>query len=258
MSVFKLQIGLTDIEKSDNFAYDNIDSLNDDSNIKRVRYNIIKQSDEDEKAVVEWELNTDLPAVQNAIKYWEHTIRRPHLSMIQIVSQPALMLPTHFNFEIYIDFINLIPMTITPDFFVNEDYENLRSPTSTKFGDLEMSMNAAYENAGHDFIESSEYAVSHNTLDFYNPDAKLAVAPRFKSDFLLSPYTSRENKIDLRVKTFLDTHSKELMDLKVTEEHFLRNYGRLKVGTLITDPMTAYDSLVKYSRICRTSIVKED
>lgn len=258
MTVFKLQIGLTDVEESENFVYDDIDTTLDRPTIKRVRYNILKQSDEIEKATLEWKLNVDLPAVQSTIKYWEHTIRRPHLSMIQITSESNRFLPTHSNFEINIDFVNLLPLSINPEDYTDEDFENTCYPHNRRFGDLELGYHAAYNVAGYSYEETSEYAIFNDTLEYYNPEARPVAIPYFFIDFFLSKPAIKASKLDSRTLKFINDHQEEFMNLGIDKDTFLKTYGRFTAGTLLTEPLEAYTNIKDYPRICRTSIVKED
>jgi hypothetical protein len=258
MTVFKLQLGLTNVEESDNFVYDEIDPDPNKPNLDRVRYNILKQSTEDEKAVLEWKLNIDLPAVQNAIEYWEHTIRRPHLAMVQISTQSNHLLSTHSNIDINLDFVNLIPLSILPKEYTQEDLQNTFYPRNRQFGDLELKHHSAYDVAGFAYEETSEYAIYNDTLDYYNPDATPVAVPNFNINFFLSRPSIKSNRLDFNAKKFLKEHEQDLIDLGIDKELFLQKYGRLKAGILLSDPLEAYNSIRDYPRICRTSIVKED
>jgi hypothetical protein len=258
MAIFKLQLGLTDVEESDNFVYDEIKEELHSPDLSRARYNILKQTDEDEKAVVEWKLNIDLPAVQHAIEYWEHTIRRPHLAMVQISSEKNHLLSTYFNIDVNLDFINLIPLSITPKSYTAEDLQNTFYPNNRRFGDLNLGYHMSYDIAGFMYEETSEYAIQNDTLEYYNPEAVPVAIPTFNVDFFLSRPSIKTNRMDFKTIKFLEKHKEEMETRGIDTELFLQKYGRLKAGTLLTESLEAYDNFTNYPRICRTSIVKEE
>lgn len=258
MSIIKLQLGLTDVLETENFVYDKIEPDLEKPNLERIRYNILKQSTNDEKAVLEWQLNVDLPAVQNAIETWEHIIRRPHLAMIQFMSEQSYMLPTYHDIEINLDFVNLIPLPTKYKLFTQKDFENLIFSHSRQFGELMFSTHALYHAAGYEHEETAEYAIYMDTLEYYNPDAIPVAIPQFKIDFFLTRPSIKSNRPDFRTIKFLEKHKEEIESLGIDKDRFLQTYGRLKAGTLLTDPLDAYNAIKQYPRVCRTSIVKTE
>lgn len=251
--MIKLQIGFTDVANLDNLVFD--ESLDDDNN-ESTRYNIFKQST-DELATIEWKLNIEIPAVKRLIETWEYIIRVPHLAMIQKKQTTNKLLPTHADIDYFIEFINLLPLKNDFYFLSEEDFEYLQSP-NRNFGDLLIMSPVGYEVAGFNYEESSEYAVTEKTLDYYNPAALPVILPRFNVDFGLNPHQRKSKRYDISVLKFIDDNKQVFEQNNYSIERFKQTYGRLVVGTLINDPEDAYDIVNKYPYICRTSITKEE
>jgi hypothetical protein len=246
--MIKLQLGFTD-QDTENFIHE--DNADEDS----LRYNIIKQSPELEKASVEWKFNIDVLAVQNIIEAWENIIRGPHLAMVHKNKRPAHLLPTHFSYTINLEFINLLPLKYQIKMLQEEDFDNFTS--STIFGNLYLDVFSCYEEAGYDYAESAEYAIQNDTLEFYNIESEIAAIPRFTIDFSLNRHRLRKTNVDTRFARFMEKHDEEFKVRNIDKEHFKKKYGRLCIGELLTDPADVYNILSSYPYVCRTSFVKE-
>jgi hypothetical protein len=254
MTKINFVVGLTDVEDYDGFVYDIVTPVTD--NIKLVNYNIKKADTSIEKDSIIWEMDLTIDATKNVIKVWEHIIRRPHLTMVNIQSIESVMGPTYDNYILNINFMNLVP--ILSDYMSNltdADYEKITP--STNFGDMYLDTYALYMESNIEWRTTLEYAFAHNTLDKISKYVPVNVVPGFSFNFELkrNPVSS---SISSRSSDFTEwlNKNKDILTKNgyVIDEPYC-NVGRLCVGKLIGDPWEAYQKLQKYSRICRTSMV---
>lgn len=254
MSKVNFVIGLTDVEDYSGFVYDIVPPVTD--NIKVINYNIKKADTSIEKDSMTWELDLTIDATKNVIKVWEHIIRRPHLTMINIQSSENFMVPTYNNYILNVNFMNLVP--ILADYMLpltNSDYEKITP--SNNFGDMYLDTYALYMASNIEWRTTLEYAFAHNTVDKISKHIPVNIVPGFSFNFELRRNPVLGN-MSSRTPEFIEWLN-ENNDILIKKGYIIDepycNIGRLCVGKLLGDPWEEYQKLQKYSRVCRTSIV---
>ena len=248
----KIIFGLTDVEDDPCYVYD--DNVGRDDTI---RYNLYRLAPEIEKTTIEWEITNPSPGVLHLLDCWEQTIRRPHLNMINLVQEKNMFVPNMNNYRFSVQFMNLLPTA--PDFYkdlVDEDFKNFVT-VDTEFGNIYLWSPGTTE--GHDYEQSLEHAYRTNSLDKLEHADNIVIKakPFFDIQFTLGMYDQgRAAEIDF--KRWINEHKEELEKLGYTEDNPKTVIGRLPIAKLVGDAWENYQKLQTYSRICRTSIVKED
>jgi len=253
MTKINFVIGLTDVEDYDGFVYD---TFPNEDNIDRVSYNIQRADTSIEKDSIVWELDLTLDATKNIIKVWEHIIRRPHLAMIHRVATKNVLAPTYTNYNLNIHFTNLIPILsdykLTP---TNSDYEKFTQKNN--FGDMYLDVFSLYQASNIHWQTTLEYAYAHNLIDKLDVHNPLNILPGFMFNFELNPNQFNTTaRRDPRFVEWINENKDALAEKGYTLDDPYCTVGRLCIGKLIGDPWDEYQKLQKYSRICRTSIVK--
>ena len=106
MAELYFTVGLTDNIDYDGFVH----TPKDDTTADYVNYNIQRASTDIEKDSISWKLNTKIPVTLNVIAMWEAIIRRPHLNMISIVTNPSELLQNYNSYTLNVEYINLLPI----------------------------------------------------------------------------------------------------------------------------------------------------
>lgn len=247
--MLKFVVGLTDNIDYDGFIYDK----NFKSDVS-VLYNIQKPTTEIEKATLEWEIDTSIDAVINALTMWEQLIRIPHLCMINVGQHTFEMMPSFKECYLDIGFLNLIPFkSDIIKHLTDSDYSKLTADTF--FGDLCIHL---HDNS---HIANSTILTAYHSNDISllsDATVRSSVFPKFYSNFNL-----RGNKpiMDRRYDKSFINWIEEHKDVIISKGYDINsnrilNYGHLVIGKLLTDFNTTYENLIAYPRICRTSFVK--
>ena len=228
----KLQVGLTELT----------DSLVNGT----ITYNVAPG---DEKAQLEWDLHTDIPAVSSAVSSVKAIYELPHVNIIDYTTD------SDFETLFMLEVAGLFPEFGEETLYTDADYESLVAPRKT-YGGLYLNPRVAYAVNGSDFNRSSEYAVFNNTLETYSVDAVPAVTNSFVFNFLDSAKGLAQVRIDDRVETFITDNQAEMNEREIDVTTFLKTYGRILAGTLVNDPDEARDVIQKYPCICRVEIIE--
>ena len=251
MTKINFVVGLTDIVDYSGFVYDQHPTVND---IERISYNIQRADTNIEKDSITWSLNLNLDATKSVIKVWEHTIRRPHLAIIDIQSKPTPNLIDRKDYNLGVNFINSVPSL--SDYMIpltNDDYANFTQLDN--FGDMYLNTLSLSDSAGLPYPQTLQHAYDYKTLDNLGDYVKLNVVPCFSFDFSLRhrPLTNPAQN-----KEFIEwlTENKDALIKKgYPIGDASCNVGKLCIGKLVGDPWEEYQKLQNYSRICRTSMV---
>jgi hypothetical protein len=252
MSKINFVIGLTDVEDYDGFVYDTTLNENQPNN---VRYNIQRADTSIEKDKITWSLDLSLAATTNMLKVWEHIIRRPHLSLIDINLGPSLLLPTHKDYELSVNFLNLIP--ILPDYKISlTDTDYAKFTEYENFGDMYIDLSMLYDANTINWKNSLQSAYGRRVIDDLEERVSVNVVPRFVFSFTLKqrPFFNKEER-SVDFSNWLTDNTELLAKKGYAIDEPYCNIGRLCIGKLIGDPWEEYQKLQKYSRICRTSMV---
>jgi hypothetical protein len=247
-------IGLTDVEDYDGFVYENKESQ--DSDDIKISYNIKKASTDIEKDSIIWSLDTTLAVTKNMIKVWEHTIRRPHLNMIRIITTKNMLVPDYDHYDFGVSVINLIPML--PDYKIlltADDFSNVIE--TSEFGDMVLALHQIHNESGIAYQNTLEYAFHYDTTDLLKEYNYPYVLPTFGFDFKIipRPLNSKGHKHSYDFIDWVNENKDALAAKGYTLDDPYCNIGVIRIGKLIGDPWEEYQKLQKYSRICRTSIV---
>jgi len=252
--MLKFVIGLTDKIDYDGFIYDDREN-----NIDSVNYNIRKPTTNIEQAIIEWQIDTSMNAIQNIIPLWEKIIRVPHLCMIRIKETPYNLYPEFTEYSLSVSYINLLP--VSKDLikkFTDNDYEHCNG--EAEFGDLCIYM---YENMPSTNPHRSNIVNVYHEKDISilaNASTRGEVLPKFFVDFPLRGNAAPHDwSRDTEFVKFVNDNREAIEDkgYNISSKR-ITNYGPITVGKLLTDPNEAYENLTKYPRICRTSFVQTE
>jgi hypothetical protein len=252
MTKINFVVGLTDVEDYDGFVYDN---LPNEAQLDKIRYNIQRADTSIEKDTISWSLDLALDATKNIITVWEHIIRRPHLSLIDIYSSPNPLLTEYKNYDLTINFLNLIP--VLSDYKISlTDNDYTKFTQFDNFGDMYVDLSMLYDSIGVNWKNTLQYAYESRTLDDLEEHVSINVVPRFAFSFTLKqrPFFNKETR-SIDFSNWLVDNKEELAKKGYTANDPYCNIGRLCIGKLIGDPWDEYQKLQKYNRICRTSMV---
>ena len=236
----------------------------------RTDYNLYKQAPELEKASISWRLNMDIPEVVNIVKQWETDIRRPHLSMIHVATNPHPLNKDFASISFGVTVEKLLPdiTTTTQTFTIKDLSENLQH--KVPWGAISINLEEIFRhNAVHNLSFDIHRARRQNSTEFvkkFNADDKLELPTMFCSNFILQPHKSPkiveefyELNNDWLVR-FYNEHESELLELGYTKDVMIQLFGNnvLILGTLIENVNTVYNKIKDYPMICRTSLTIEE
>lgn len=247
----KFIAGLTDVITDECFRYD------DSSNNNEVRYNLYKLAPELERETIEWEIDTSIKAFVDALYSWEQTIRKPHLNLINISRKNNKYAPDHYDFDLSIHFMNLIPQD--PFSLYKEiDSVDLSKLSIGGFGNLTIDFSRSISMASDTEYENTiNHAYQTNNLENLARCDKIVplAIPYFKADFYLGGGTKITTRRPIDYSNWLEENKIKLTELGYSIDDAKLNIGSLVIGKLIGDPWEQYEKLKKYSRICRVSFV---
>lgn len=252
MTKLYFTVGLTDNIDYDGFVHTPED---DDTSADYVNYNIQRASTDIEKESISWKLNTNIPVTLNVIAMWEAIIRRPHLNMISIVTNPSELLQNYNSYTLNVEYINLLPINselvreLQP-----EDYDVMTE--EIEFGDLYLNEFSMYQDIAWE--NSLSWAYRNNDLSKLKIRKRGPWAmPKLCAHFLLREYRfGTTNELASRFADWAEFNKEELIDKGYIPGSDSCRIGSPKIGELVGDPWEEYQKLQTYPAICRTSITK--
>jgi hypothetical protein len=254
MTKLIFQIGLTDVEDSDAFVYNEGTTISENN----AEYNLYRQTTDIEKDMIEFEIQTQIPAVLKAIDAWEDTIKAPHLTMIGYHKDPSYLHPDYKNTIIDIQFMSLLPYP--DDYFsllTDEDYKHFEIQDGN-FGTIWFNMNMIYEQANVDYETTFNWCYSHDEMENYDKDhGRPVAAPFLRLEFLMAQQRSKIAH-ERNLKQFLKDFEQQMEELQIDTSSPAMAIGELPFAKLIGNSREAYMKTQQYSRVCRTSIKKID
>lgn len=252
----KFVIGLTDLESED-FIYSPLsasDYYTSEAQIDGSVYVLQTPTNAYEKASIEWDLDTTLPAVSNLLIVLETIKSKMHIIQIhwnKYVMPDSVLYATNFLIELK----NLIPDTnlILPE-YDSTDYDNISFDECSLELDASLSEWCMFNNT-----ESLHYAMSTGDYNFLrNGPTTRFVYPAFRINFHHSTDSGVPDNTMSDTQREWMLHNKDLLESKGYYMSDSRNkIGAIGIGKLIGTYEDAFLKVQQYNRICRVEIVKE-
>lgn len=257
----KFVIGLTDLE-SDVFYPAHGVAESYDGPVEQFEKNvyILQRNDTSiEKASIEWELDTTLPAVNNLLNVL--SIMKSKLYITQVYAHKYhQVLPGLYDTDFVVELKNLIPNVglVLPE-YTTVDYENISTNTIPTYCSLELDSSFSYMCANN--IEEDEtlfYSMANENYDFLKtgPLSRF-VYPAFRINFRTNSSVVINKEMTVAQKEWM-TANKEMLESKgyyITDPK--SKIGALVIGQLIGSYDDAFNKAQQYNKICRVEIVEE-
>lgn len=211
-----------------------------------------------EKATIEWELDTTLPAVNNLINIISQIKLKPDVTNI-IYTRYQDYLPGYAESDFLIKMYNLIPNNDInfPEYTIT-DYENITTNSCPTYGSLTLDTILSQVAHGVEEHQTLSYAMHNTDVSLLTSGpTKHVVFPALRINFLSNsnPVAKKEMSMDQK---FWMTENKEILESKGFYISDIRNkIGRLVIGRLIGSYDDVFTKAQTYNKICRIEIVEE-
>ena len=224
--------------------------------MKREAYNLLLSTDTVERATLEWELNTNLPAVVAVLDMIDAIKTRPHFA--KVVMDTRKVIDSYNDMFTMIEFLNVIPNRALPKVFYTEEDNNAVITTEQEFGTLELDSMLGYEYQGIQEHETMTYAFNHRDLSMLRPGpVNRMVTARFVFSFFTGNSAPPTTRMSIEQETWMKENQAELEELGYTIDDPTAKVGALPVGRLLGDPQEQYDKMQQFNKVCRIDIVRD-
>lgn len=254
----KLVIGLTD-ETTELFFPDNtiLSQPMPEILTSRDAYNLAENDASIEKATLEWELNTSLPAVNAVLATIAALKQRPYFSKIRLETRASVS-ADYQDIDVSFELLNIVPnLSVSYQPYTAQDNEAVIT-TLQSFGSLELEGAEGYRYQGLDISQLMSFAHESNDLSLLHPGPvdRLAV-PVFNFSFYLGRTQPPSTQMSAdQYKWMMDNQS--ALSAKGYEVDDPRSkIGALPIGVLLGDPMEQYEKIKQFRKICRIDIVSD-
>jgi hypothetical protein len=261
----KLVIGLTDTLSNSIFSVSSnpyaiasplIDIANMTEDMTRDSYNLLLLPDTVEQATLEWELDTELPAVNALLNMIDVIKTRPYFA--KVVSDTRAVIGSYKDIVTMIEFVNVIPNREVTKVFYTEEDNNAVVTTDQEFGVLELDSLLGYEYQGVKEDETLTYAFNNDDLSMLREGPiNRMVRPRFVFSFYTGQSPNPSTQMSILQQIWMKKHQDELAALGYTINDPTAKVGALPVGRLLGDPQEQYDKMQQFSKVCRIDIVRD-
>lgn len=225
-------------------------------NMSRDAYNLLLSPDTAERATLEWELNTNLPAVVAVLDMIDAIKTRPHYA--KVVMDTYKIVDSYNDIFTMIDLVNVIPNRALPEVFYTEEDNNAVITTPQEFGTLELDSLLGYEYQGIQENETMTYAFNHRDLSMLRPGPiNRMVATRFVFSFFTGNSTPPLTRMNIEQEMWMKENQAELEALGYTISDPTAKVGALPIGRLLGDPQEQYDKIQQFNKVCRIDIVRD-
>ena len=251
----KLKIGVTDVEHE--YIHVNEES-------ETFEYNVRQPLPELAQAEFTWNLNTDLPAVQNMYKSFQRLKERPHLNLFNVDQQPYKLSPDVINTVLSVQFMSLLPKSFGNDeaelysVYEQQDYESFQ--TQTEFGDLVFDVPKQLAMNGLAWSNSLFSAARSKKLDnLADGPYDLYALPAFNCRFETSKQMATVHTLYGRteLQTLWMERNQEVLESKgYMIDDYRTNTGWLVAGKLETDHYQAYEDMLKYKYVTHYEFIE--
>lgn len=254
----KLVIGLTD--ETNELFFPNSTILSEplpEFLTSRDAYNLAENDASIEKATLEWELDTRLPAVNAVLATITALKQRPYFSTIMVESR-ANVSADHQDIDVSFELINIVPnLAVSYQPYTTQDNEAVIT-TLQSFGSLELEGIAGYRYQGIDDSQTMSFAYEANDLSYLRngPVDRLAV-PVFNFSFYLGRTQQPSTQMAAEQQHWMTANQSALSAKGYEVDDPKSKIGALPIGSLIGDPMEQYEKIKQFRKICRIDIVSE-
>ena len=257
----KLVIGLTDVDGENFYPTPDIsESYTGPVNLlEKIVYTLPQNDTAVEKAFIEWELDTTLPAVNNLLNILD--VIKSKLNITRVYYHKySQVLPGLFDTDFILEFKNLIPNTglILSD-YTDIDYENVITNKIPIYCSIELDATASVLGTGLDENETLFHAMeSNNTTFLVDGPMRRVVTPTLLISFVNNDQSIKNKSMSIEQQQWM-LDNKELLESKGYYMSEVKNkIGALVIGQLIGTYDDAFAKAQQYNRICRVEIVRED
>lgn len=224
--------------------------------MSRDAYNLLLSPDTVERATLEWELNTSLPAVAAVLDIIDIVKTRPYFA--KVVTDTRTVVGTYKDMFTMIEFVNVIPNRAMPKIFYTEEDNNAVITTDQEFGTLELDSMLGYEYQGVQENETLTYAFNNRDLTMLRPGpVNRMVTTRFVFSFFTGYFAPPSTRISTEQEMWMRENQEKLEELGYTIDDPTSKVGALPVGRLLGDPQEQYDKILNFNKVCRIDIVRD-
>jgi hypothetical protein len=254
----KLVIGLTD-ETTELFFPDSsiLSQPMPEVLTSRDAYNLAENDVSVEKATLEWELNTSLPAVNALLETIVALKQRPYFSKIRLETRASVS-ADYQDIDVSFELLNMVPnLAVSYQPYTTQDNEAVIT-TLQSFGSLELEGTEGYRYQGIDIsqIMSSAYEADDLSLLYPGPVNRLVV-PVFNFSFFLGRTQPPSTQMSADQYKWMSDNQSALSAKGYEIDDPRSKIGALPIGVLLGDPMEQYEKIKQFRKICRIDIVSE-
>jgi hypothetical protein len=264
MSV-KLVIGLTDTLSNSIFSvssnpYTIASSLMNvthmTAGMTRDSYNLLLLPNTVEHTTIEWELNTNLPAVAALLNMIDVIKTRPYFA--KVITDTRKVVGSYKDVFSAVEFVNVIPNREIPKVFYTEEDNNAVVTTEQEFGVLELDSLLGYEYQSVTENETLTYAFKNDDLSMLRKGPiNRMVTPRFVFSFFTAQSTNPSTQMNILQQSWMKNHKDELEALGYKIDDPTSKIGALPIGRLIGDPQEQYNKILQFGKICKVNIIRD-